>query len=46
MEPSIDDYLVLASLLVGVRCETPKQRIDATATELTLPVRLAVPRLA
>jgi hypothetical protein len=34
-EPSIDDYLVLASLLVGVRCESTKQRIDVTATEFT-----------
>jgi hypothetical protein len=35
VEPSIEDYLVLASLLVGVRCETTKQRIDVTATEFT-----------
>ena len=35
VEPSIDDYLVLASLLVGVRCETTKQRIDVTATQFT-----------
>jgi hypothetical protein len=32
----IDIYaLVLASLLVGVRCETTKQRIDVTITKLT-----------
>jgi hypothetical protein len=35
VEPSIDDYIVLATLLVGVRCETTKQRIDATITEFT-----------
>ena len=35
VEPSIDDYLVLATLLVGVRCESTKQRIDVTATEFT-----------
>ena len=35
VEPSIDDYLVLATLLVGVRCDTVKQRIDVTATEFT-----------
>ena len=35
VEPSIDDYLVLASLLVGVRCDSTKQGIDVTATELT-----------
>mgnify|MGYP003527408862 FL=1 len=35
VEPSIDDYLVLASLLVGVCCESTKQRIDVTATEFT-----------
>lgn len=35
VEPSIDDYIVLASLLVGVRCETTKQRIDVTASEFT-----------
>lgn len=35
VEPSIDDYIVLASLLVGVRCETTKQRIAVTATEFT-----------
>jgi hypothetical protein len=34
-EPSINDYLVLASLLVGVRCDTTKQRIDVTLTEFT-----------
>jgi hypothetical protein len=31
VEPSIDDYLVLATLGVGVRCETTKQRISVTA---------------
>ena len=31
VEPEIDDYLVLATLDVGVRCETTKQRIDVTA---------------
>jgi hypothetical protein len=35
VEPSIDDYIVLASLLVGVRCQTTKQRIDVTATQFT-----------
>ena len=35
VEPSIDDYLVLATLLVGVRCDTTKQRIDVTLTEFT-----------
>lgn len=35
VEPSIDEYLVLATLLVGVRCDTAKQRIDVTATEFT-----------
>ena len=35
MEPSIDAYLVLATLLVGVRCDTTKQRIDVTLTEFT-----------
>jgi hypothetical protein len=35
VEPSIDDYIVLASLLVGVRCETTKQRIDVTASQFT-----------
>jgi hypothetical protein len=34
VEPSIDDYLVLASIVAGVRCDTTKQRIDV-ATELT-----------
>jgi hypothetical protein len=34
VEPSIGDYLVLASLVAGVRCDTTKQRIDV-ATELT-----------
>jgi hypothetical protein len=34
VEPSIGDYLVLASLVAGVRCDTTKQRIDVT-TELT-----------
>jgi hypothetical protein len=34
VEPSIDDYLVLASIVAGVRCDTTKQRIDVT-TELT-----------
>jgi hypothetical protein len=32
--PAIDDYIVLASLVAGVRCETVKQRIDVT-TQLT-----------
>ena len=44
VEPSIDDYLVLATLLVGVRCETTKQRIDTTATEFTRD-GVAVPML-
>ena len=35
VEPSIDDYVVLATLLVGVRCDTTKQRIDSTATGFT-----------
>jgi hypothetical protein len=35
VEPSIDDYIVLATLLVGVRCETTKQRIETTAAEFT-----------
>lgn len=35
VEPSIDDYIVLATLLVGVRCDTTKQRIDVTASEFT-----------
>lgn len=35
VEPSIDDYIVLATLLVGVRCETTKQRIDVTAIQFT-----------
>ena len=35
VEPSIDDYLVLATLSVGVRCGTTKQRIDVTATDFT-----------
>ncbi len=34
VEPSIDDYLVLATLVAGVRCETMKQRIDVS-TEFT-----------
>jgi hypothetical protein len=33
-EVDVPDYLVLASIVVGVRCETTKQRIDVTA-ELT-----------
>ena len=44
VEPSIDDYLVLATLLVGVRCESTKQRIDVTATEFTRD-GLSVPML-
>jgi hypothetical protein len=35
VEPSIDDYIVLATLLVGVRCETTKQRIDVTVTQFS-----------
>jgi hypothetical protein len=35
VEPSIDDYIVLATLLVGVRCDTTKQRIDVSATQFT-----------
>jgi hypothetical protein len=35
VQPSIDDYLVVATLLVGVRCDTAKQRIDVTVTEFT-----------
>lgn len=35
VEPSIGDYLVLATLSVGVRCETTKQRIDVTVTGFT-----------
>ena len=35
VEPSIDDYIVLARPLVGVRCETTKQRIDVTASQFT-----------
>lgn len=35
VQPSTDDYLVLATLLVGVRCDTTKQRIDVTLTEFT-----------
>jgi hypothetical protein len=31
VEPAIDDYLVLATLNVGVRCATTKQRITVTA---------------
>ena len=31
VEPSIDDYLVLATLNVGVRCATTKQLINVTA---------------
>jgi len=31
VEPSIDDYLVLATLNVGVRCATTKQSISVTA---------------
>ena len=34
-EPSIDDYIVLATLLLGVRCDTVKQRIDITVTEFS-----------
>ncbi len=34
VEPSIDEYLVLASIVAGVRCETTKQRIDVSI-ELT-----------
>jgi hypothetical protein len=36
VEPSIDDYIVLATLLVGARCDTTKQRIDVTAAEFTM----------
>lgn len=32
--PSIDEYLVLATLIAGVQCETTKQRIDVS-TEFT-----------
>jgi hypothetical protein len=35
VEPSIDDYIVLATLLVGVRCDTTKQLIDVSATQFT-----------
>jgi hypothetical protein len=35
VEPSIGDYLVLATLDVGVRCDTTKQRIAVTATSFT-----------
>jgi hypothetical protein len=35
VEPSIDDYLVLATLNVGVRCASTKQRIAVTATSFT-----------
>ena len=35
VEQSIDDYVVLATLVVGVRCDTVKQRIDATISEFT-----------
>ena len=35
VEPSINEYLVLATLLVGVRCDTTKQRIDVTVTQFT-----------
>lgn len=35
VEPSIGDYLVLATLNVGVRCDTTKQRIAVTATSFT-----------
>jgi hypothetical protein len=28
--PAIDDYIVLASLVAGVQCQTAKQRIDVT----------------
>jgi len=31
VEPAIDDYLVLATLNVGVRCATTKQSISVTA---------------
>jgi hypothetical protein len=31
VQPSIDDYLVLATLSVGVRCETTKRTISVTA---------------
>jgi hypothetical protein len=34
VEPFVPDYLVLASIVAGVDCETTKQRIDV-ATELT-----------
>jgi hypothetical protein len=35
VEPSIGDYLVLATLDVGVRCQSAKQRIGVTATSFT-----------
>ena len=35
VEPSIGDYLVLATLDVGVRCATAKQSITVTATSFT-----------
>ncbi len=35
VEPSIDDYIVLATLSLGVRCETTKQRITVTGTSFT-----------
>jgi hypothetical protein len=35
VEPSIDDYIVLATLAVGVRCATTKQRITVTASSFT-----------
>jgi len=35
VEPSIGDYLVLATLNVGVRCATTKQSISVTATAFT-----------
>ena len=35
VEPSIGDYLVLATLDIGVRCQSTKQRIGVTATSFT-----------
>jgi hypothetical protein len=35
VEPSIDDFLEVATLNVGVRCASTKQRIAVTATSFT-----------
>ena len=35
VEPAIDDFLEVATLNVGVRCDTTKQRVAVTATSFT-----------